>query len=101
LSSDLRHHQHNRDDLRHLTNAQPIVAELYDLLNESALSDDSIRLQRSFDRLRRLADDAASLYRPYMLDERARWQEAVNQFEHSRSWRATAPLRWMSGFFNL
>jgi hypothetical protein len=41
LSPDLRHHQHNRDDLRRLTNAQPIVEELYDLLNESALSDDS------------------------------------------------------------
>jgi hypothetical protein len=99
LSSDLRHHQHNRDDLRRLTNTQPIVAELYDLLNESASSDDSIRLQKSFDRLGRLADDAASLYRPYMIDERARWQKAVNQFEHSRSWKATAPLRWMNRFF--
>jgi hypothetical protein len=101
LSSDLRHHQHNRDDLRRLTNAQPIVAELYDLLKESALSDDSIRLQKSFDRLRRLFDDAASLYRPYMIDERSRWQEAVNQYEHSKSWKATAPLRWMNRIFNL
>ena len=101
LSSDLRHHQHNRDDVPRLTNAQPIVAELYDLLKESASSDDSIRLQKSFDRLRRLFDDAASLYRPYMIDERSRWQEAVNQYEHSKSWKATAPLRWMNRIFNL
>ena len=101
LSSDLRHHQHNRDDLMRLTSAPPIVAELYDLLNEAALGNDSGRLQKSFDRLRRLADDAASLYRHYMIDERARWQEAINQFEHSKSWRATAPLRWMNRIVKL
>jgi hypothetical protein len=101
LSSDLRHHQHHRDDLKRLTDAPPIMGELYDLLNEAALNDDSIRLQRSFDRIRRLADDAATLYRSYVIDERARWQEAVNQFESSKSWQATAPLRWMSRFLNL
>ena len=101
LSPTLRHYQHNRDDLMRLTSAPPIVAELYDLLNEAALGNDSGRLQKSFDRLRHLADDAATLYRTYVIDERTKWQEAVNQFENSKSWQATAPLRWMNRFFNL
>jgi hypothetical protein len=101
LSPALRHHQHSRDDLMQLANTPPIVAELYDLLNEAALGHDSSRMQKSFDRLRQLADDAATLYRTYVIDERTRWQETVNQFESSKSWQATAPLRWMNRFFHL
>ena len=101
LSPTLRHHQHSRDDLMRLTQAPPIARELYDLLNEAASGNDSSRLQKSFDRLRQQVDDAAMLYRTYVIDERAKWQEAVNQFENSKSWQATAPLRWMNRFFNL
>jgi hypothetical protein len=70
-------------------------------LNEAALGNDSSRMQKSFDRLRQLADDAATLYRTYVIDERTRWQETVSQFESSKSWQATAPLRWMNRFFHL
>jgi len=101
LSPALRHHQHTRDDLMRLTDAPPIVGELYDLLNKAALGGDSTRLQNSFDRLRQLADDAATLYRAYVIEERAKWQEAVNEFEQSKSWRVTAPFRSMNRFFNL
>jgi hypothetical protein len=82
-------------------NVPSIIGELYDLLNEAASGEDSTRLQKSFDRLRQLADDAAMIYRTYVIDERAKWQGAVNQLESSMSWRATAPLRWMNRFFNL
>jgi hypothetical protein len=101
LSPTLRHHQYTRDDLMRLANAPPIVGELYDLLTEAASSDDSPRLRKSFDRLRQLADEAALLYRSYMIDERARWQEAIDQFEQSKSWRATASLRWINRVFKL
>ena len=100
LSPTLRHHQHNRDDLMRMTDAPAIVVELYDLLNEAGLGNDSTGLQKSFDRLRLLADDAAVLYRTYVIDERTKWQETVNQFESSRSWQATAPFRWMNRFLN-
>jgi hypothetical protein len=101
LSPDLRHHQHDRDDLMRLADAPPIVGELYDLLNEAASSHDSIQLHRSFDRLRQSVDASAVLYRNYVVDERAKWQAEVNQFESSKSWQLTAPLRWMNRLFNL
>lgn len=101
LSPALRHHQHTRDDLMRLTDAPPIAGELYDLLNKAALGGDSTQLKNSFDQLRQLADEAATLYRAYVIDERAKWQEVVSEFEQSKSWQVTAPFRSMNRFFNL
>jgi hypothetical protein len=101
LNPDLRHHQHNRDDLMRRTEVPSSVGELYDLLNEASSGNDPAGLQESFDRLRRTVDESTKLYRTYVFDERARWQDAIHEFESSKSWQVTAPLRWVNRFFNL
>ena len=91
LSPNLRHHWLSRGDLHGVSGAPGMIAELFDALNDAAITDDGQRLETAFDGLRKRADDAAMLFRELVVGER----ERVKAFEHSASWRVTAPLRWM------
>jgi hypothetical protein len=92
LSPNLRHHWHCNGELRGFADAPPsIIAKLFDVLNDAAVTDDGPRLQMRFDELRKSADDAATLFRELVVGER----ERARSFELSASWRVTAPLRWV------
>jgi hypothetical protein len=95
LTSDLRHHRFSRDELDRLPHVPGIVADLFDCLNDAADRGDSASLRRSFDEIRRHADDAAMMFRELVVSERAVLSEHIHIMEGSTSWRLTAPLRWM------
>jgi hypothetical protein len=95
LTADLYHQRHSRDELARLPQVPGIVVDLFDRLNDVVDSGDSASSQRSFDRIRRQADDAAMLFRELVISERAVMNEQIHTLEGSTSWRVTAPLRWM------
>jgi hypothetical protein len=95
LTSDLRHHRFSRDELDRLPHVPGIVVDLFDRLNDAADRGDSAPLRRSFDEIRRHADDAILLFRELIISERAVLNEHIHTMEGSTSWRLTAPLRWI------
>ncbi len=96
LTADLRHHQFSRDELDRLPDVPGMVVDLFDRLNDAADNGDSAALRRSFDEIRRRADDAILLFRELIISERAILNQRIHTLEGSRSWRLTAPLRWMN-----
>lgn len=95
LTADLRHHRFSRDELARLPHVPGIVVDLFDCLSAAADRGDSTLLRRSFDEIRRHADDAIMLFRELIISERAVLNEHIHTMEGSTSWRVTAPLRWM------
>ena len=92
LSPDLRHHWHNRGELRGMTDAPPIMAELFDILLKAEITDDGGHLHKTFDDLSKRVDDEMRLFREFAIAERKK----VLTVERSASWRLTAPLRWVN-----
>jgi hypothetical protein len=97
LSDELRHHREDRDTLINHPAVPRIIVRLYDALETAGADCESEKdLDSEFDRLRRFAGDAALLYQELLVAERVRMQQELKTFENSRSWKVTAPLRWVS-----
>jgi hypothetical protein len=99
LTTDLYHHRYSREQLSKSPDVPAEIAEMFDRMDETANTGDECALRCSFDRLRASAEQAAHLYRGFVIAERrdlpqqmARMRES---FELSTCWRITAPLRWL------
>ena len=95
LTNDLRHHRFTREQLANHPGVSADIVEMFDRMSEAAETDDDRRLRETLDRFRVIHDQVGGLYRGVVVAEREQREALREAFERSRSWRATAPLRWI------
>lgn len=95
LTADLYHHRFSREQLLQSPDAPAAITEMFDRMTEAADTGDERALRKSFDRLGTRADEAAGLYRGFVIAERHEFARMRQTFELSTCWRITAPLRWL------
>jgi hypothetical protein len=99
LTTDLYHHRFSREQMVRQSEIPSSVVEMFDRMDEAATTGDESKLRSSFDQLRVIADTITRLYHGYAITElqflRQQVMHVRESFEASRSWRITAPLRWM------
>ena len=98
LTKDLRHHRFTRERLANHPGVPAAIVEMFDQMSEAAETGDDRRLRDLLDRFQTIHGQIGELYSGLVVAEReqARAQrDALREaFEHSTSWRITAPLRW-------
>ena len=74
------------------------IVEMFDQMSKAAETGDDSQLRNSLDRFKSIHQQIGDLYSGLVVAEREQAQvqrEALREaFEHSTSWRITAPLRW-------
>jgi hypothetical protein len=102
LTDDLHHHMFTRDQLLTHPKIPAVVIEQFDGMCSAADMRDDMSLRALSDRFRGTCEQMGQLYRTFVMAERqalllsfvAERKELIEAFEHSTSWRITAPLRW-------
>jgi hypothetical protein len=103
LTTDLYHHRFSREQLLNVKEAPLTLVQLFDEMCNSADTRDDGPLRVSSDHFHAACKQIGQLYRAFVVADREALHMSFDverellkgAFEHSTSWRITAPLRWV------